>query len=82
MYIVHSSSFLLDLLTPCVKLPGSGEDGPLRFVLLLGFLSLTAGAVFVTMRLRTLNRKAPSFPPGHPNNVVPFPRQVVISKSR
>jgi hypothetical protein len=35
----------------------------MRFVLLVGCLSLTACAVFVTVRLRSLNRKFPSFPP-------------------
>jgi len=35
----------------------------MRFVLLVGCLSLSACTVFVTVRLRSLNRKPPSFPP-------------------
>jgi hypothetical protein len=38
----------------------------MRFVLLVGCLSLSACAVFVTVRLRSLNRKSPSFPPIEP----------------
>jgi hypothetical protein len=34
----------------------------MRFALLVGCLSLTACAIFVTARLRSLNRKAPRFP--------------------
>ena len=35
----------------------------MRFVLLVGCLSLSACAVFVTVRLRSLNRKPSRFPP-------------------
>jgi len=35
----------------------------MRFVLLVGCLCLSACAVFVTVRLRSLNRKPQSFPP-------------------
>jgi hypothetical protein len=38
----------------------------MRFVLLAGCLSLSACAAFVTVRLRSLNRKSPSFPPIEP----------------
>ena len=44
----------------------------MRFVLLVGCLSLSACAVFVTVRLRSLNGKLASFPPIHGNNVVQF----------
>jgi hypothetical protein len=44
----------------------------MKFVLLLGFLSLGACAVFVTASLRSLHRKAPSFPLPDTSNVVPF----------
>ena len=35
----------------------------MRFVLLVGCVSLSACAVFVTVRLRSLTRKPASFPP-------------------
>ena len=35
----------------------------MRLVLLVGCLSLSACAVFVTVRLRNLTQKSPSFPP-------------------
>jgi hypothetical protein len=34
----------------------------MRFALLVGWLSLTACGIFVTARLRSLNRKPPRFP--------------------
>jgi len=44
----------------------------MRFVLLVGCLSLSACAVLVTVRIRSLNRKLASFAPIHGNNVVQF----------
>jgi hypothetical protein len=44
----------------------------MKFVLLFGCLSLGACAAFVTLRLRSPNRKLPSFPQTDKNNVVPF----------
>jgi hypothetical protein len=44
----------------------------MRFVLLVGCLSLSACAVLVTVRLRALSRKPPSFPPIYRNNAVSF----------
>jgi hypothetical protein len=44
----------------------------MRFVLLVGCLSLCACAVLVTARIRSLNRKLASFPPIYENNVVQF----------
>jgi hypothetical protein len=46
----------------------------MRFVLLVGCLSLTALAALVTVKLRSLNRKPAGFPPIHQNNVVQFRR--------
>jgi hypothetical protein len=43
-----------------------------RFALLVGLLSLAACAVFVTVRLRSLNRKPAGFPPVYGNKAVPF----------
>jgi len=40
-----------------------GAITAMRFVLLVGCLSLCACAVLVTARIRSLNRKLPSFPP-------------------
>ena len=64
VYIVHSRWFRLDLSYPRVKLNiGRGRRIAMRLVLLVGCLSLSACAVFVTVRLRALTRKPPSFPP-------------------
>ena len=46
----------------------------MRFLLLVGCLSLTALAALVTVKLRSLNRKSTGFPPIHRNNVVQFRR--------
>ena len=44
----------------------------MRFVLLVGCLSLSACAASLTVRLRSLSRKSPGFPPTYRNNVVQF----------
>ena len=44
----------------------------MRFVLLVGCLSLSVCADMVTVRIRSLNRKLASFPPIYGNNVVQF----------
>ena len=44
----------------------------MRFVLLVGCLSLSACAVIGTVRIRSLNRKLASFGPIYGNNVVQF----------
>jgi hypothetical protein len=44
----------------------------MRFVLLVGCLSLSACAVLVTVRIRSLNRKLASFAPIYGNTVVQF----------
>jgi hypothetical protein len=41
----------------------------MRFILLIGCLSLTAYAALVTVKLRNLDRKPPRFPPIHRTNV-------------
>jgi hypothetical protein len=48
----------------------------IRFVLLFGFLSLGACAVFVAVSLRNLNRKSLGFPLIDGNNVVQFSDEV------
>jgi hypothetical protein len=42
----------------------------MRFVLLVGCLSLSAWAAVVTVRLRNLNRKSAGFPPIYGNTAV------------
>jgi len=54
----------------------------MRFVLLVGCLSLSACAAFITVKLRTLNRKFPGFPPIHENNVVQLSDKVRRSSPR
>jgi hypothetical protein len=44
----------------------------MRIVLLVGCLSLSACAVLVTVRIRSLNRRLASFAPIYGNNVVQF----------
>jgi hypothetical protein len=44
----------------------------MKFVLLVGCLSLSACAASLTVRLRSLSRKSPGFPPTYRNNVVPL----------
>jgi hypothetical protein len=43
-----------------------------NFVLLIGFLSLSACAAFVTLRSRSLNRTPDCLPAVYKDNVVPF----------
>jgi len=43
----------------------------MRFALLVGCLSITACAAFLTVRLRSLNQKSPSFPPIEPRRSSP-----------
>jgi len=54
----------------------------MRFVLLVGCLSLSAFAAFVTVRLRSLNRKSASFPPIYGDNVVPFSDKIERSSPK
>ena len=44
----------------------------MRFVLLVGCLSLSACAVLVTLRIRSLNRRLAGFAPIYGTNVVQF----------
>jgi len=52
----------------------------MRFVLLVGCLSLSAFAAFVTVRIRSLNRKLASFPPIYGNSVVQFSHRLKRSR--
>ena len=47
----------------------------MRFVLLIGSLGLSACAVLVTVRIRSLNQKLASFAPIDRNNVVTFSKR-------
>jgi len=49
----------------------------MSFVLMLGFLSLSAVAVFVTLRFRSLERKPPRFAPIYGDNVLQFSERLM-----
>ena len=74
MDIVHYSWFRLDPSHLCVKLFQSWREDNVRFVLLIGCLSLSACAALVTMRLPSLHRKVAHFLP--PRRGLTAPRSV------
>jgi hypothetical protein len=54
----------------------------MKFILLIGFLTLSVCAAFVTVRLRSLNRKPDNSPPFGRNNATRNPVRPIIARSR
>jgi hypothetical protein len=61
MILSCSSGLICRTLSSSCESPGGGIA--MRLVLLVGCVSLTACAAFVTVKFRSLNRKFATFPP-------------------